>query len=192
MMLEAIKTLKTSLRALAVITALTGVLYPLLVTCLAQSVFPRQAQGRLLKRDGVVVGSDLLAQKFSSPAYFHARPSAADYATIPSGASNLSQTSIALKTAVSERQASLEPNAPADLLTASGSGLDPHISSEAARFQLHRVADARALSAEEAMHLEELVLQFTEKPQFLFLGKERLNVLRLNLRLDQDFPKKAL
>src|SRR6202011_2202610 len=129
-----------------------------------------------------LVGSDLLAQKFENPKYFWPRPSAADYATIASGASNKGPTSADLKKSIDERRAKFGNDAAVDLLTASGSGLDPHISPEAARSQIPRVAAARKMSIQQ---IAALVDQTIEQPQLGFLGEPRVNVLRLNRGLDQ-------
>ncbi len=125
----------------------------------------------------------LLAQKFTGDKYFWPRPSACDYATVPSGASNLGPTSAALQSNVAARVALLGTNAPADMLYASGSGLDPHISPEAARFQVKRVAAARTA---EVAKVSALVERFIEPLQWGFLGEPRVNVLKLNLALDQQ------
>jgi K+-transporting ATPase ATPase C chain len=176
------KTIIQSLRIYIVLTLLTGILYPLAMTGIAQLLFPRQANGSKIIENGKFIGSDLLAQKFESPRYFWPRPSAADYATVASGASNKGPTSADLKKSIDERQAKFGNKAPVDLLTASGSGLDPHISPEAARSQIQRVADARKMSIQQ---ISVLVDQATEQPQFGFLGEPRVNVLRLNQALDQ-------
>jgi K+-transporting ATPase ATPase C chain len=182
-------------RVLLVLTLLTGVLYPLFVTGVAQLAFHRQANGSLVKRSGRVVGSKLLAQKFESNRYFWPRPSAADYATVPSGASNKGPTNADLRAAVAERTARIRAvnnltvgtPIPPDLLYDSGSGLDPHISPEAARLQITRIAAARGLTVE---HVTALVNQSIELPSFGFLGEPRVNVLLLNLAVDeQDFPR---
>ena len=143
------KTTLHALRILLVFTLLTGVIYPLAVTGISKVLFAKKANGSLVVSDGKIFGSELLAQKFDSPQYFWSRPSAADYATIASGASNKGPTSGDLANAIDERRAKLGPGAPGDLLTASGSGLDPHISPEAAEFQLPRVAAERKLPPEK-------------------------------------------
>jgi potassium-transporting ATPase KdpC subunit len=176
------KTIIQSLRIYIVLTLLTGIFYPLAMTGIAQLLFPKQANGSKIVENGKVIGSDLLAQKFESPRYFWPRPSAADYATVASGASNKGPTSADLKKSIDERQAKFGNDAPVDLLTASGSGLDPHISPEAARSQIQRVAKARKMSIQQ---ISALVDQATEQPQFGFLGEPRVNVLRLNQTLDQ-------
>lgn len=176
-----IKPIITSLRALIVLTLLTGVAYPLVVTVIGQAVFPTQAHGSLVKSADTLTGSSLLAQKFTAQKYFWPRPSAADFGTVASGASNQGFTSKKLVDAVAERRTALGAAAPSDLLYASASGLDPHISVEAARFQIARVAAARSLAPDI---LAVLVGQATEPPQFGFLGQARVNVLKLNLALD--------
>ena len=175
------KTILQSLRILLALTALTGFIYPLVVTGISHLAFPSAATGSLVKRGDQFVGSALLAQKTESPAYFWPRPSAADYATVASGASNLGPTSDALKKAVAERRAKFGGTAPADLLTASGSGLDPHISPEAARQQAGRIARERKLPLDQ---IESLIERITEHPQFGIFGEPRANVLALNLALD--------
>jgi K+-transporting ATPase ATPase C chain len=171
-----------SIRALLVLTILTSVAYPLAITGLAQAFFRDQANGSLVKNGGQLAGSTLLAQKFTTPRYFWPRPSAADFATVASGASNQGFTSRKLLDGVNERRAALGVNAPADLLYASGSGLDPHISPEAARYQVARVAAARGIPAAK---LAALVQKSIEPPQLGFLGQARVNVLLLNRALDQ-------
>lgn len=176
------KTTLQSIRIYIVLTLLTGIIYPLVMTGLAQLIFPKQANGSRIIENGKLIGSDLLVQKFESPRYFWPRPSAADYATVPSGASNKGPTSADLKKSIDERRTKLGKDAPVDLLTASGSGLDPHISPEAAQFQVARVARERRLPNEQ---IATLVQQATEPPQFGFLGEPRVNVLQLNRLLDR-------
>src|SRR6202040_3026362 len=171
------KTIFQSLRIYLVLTLLTGVLYPLAMTGVAQLLFPRQANGSRIVENGKLVGSDLLVQKFESPRYFWPRPSSADYATVPSGASNKGPTSADLKKSIDERRAKIGSAAPVDLLTASGSGLDPHITPEATRSQIPRVAAARNISIQK---ISQFVDQTIERPQFGFLGEPRVNVVRLN------------
>ena len=179
-----------ALRMFAVMTILTGVLYPLGVTAISQVAFHSQANGSVVSADGKEVGSELLAQKFESTGYFWPRPSAADYGTVASGASNKGPISKDLKDKIEERKAALRKahelpaNAPVpdDLVTASGSGLDPHISPEAARFQIPRVAKARELNAQL---LEDLLKAQTESRQMGLFGEPRVNVLKLNLALDK-------
>ena len=176
------KTILQSIRIYLILTLLTGILYPLAMTGVAQLLFPKQANGSRIIENGKLVGSDLIAQKFESPRYFWPRPSSADYATVPSGASNKGPTSADLKKSIDERRAKFGKDAPVDLLTASGSGLDPHISPEATRLQISRVASARNMSIQQ---IAKIVDQTIEAPQLGFLGEPRVNVLKLNLALDQ-------
>jgi len=176
------KTILQSLRIYLVLTLLTGILYPLAMTGIAQLLFPKQANGSRIVWNDKLIGSELMAQKFESARYFWPRPSGADYATVPSGASNKGPTSADLKKSIEERRAEFGSDAPVDLLTASGSGLDPHITPEAAHSQISRVAAARNLPTQK---ISALVDQTIEPPQFGFLGEPRVNVVRLNQALDQ-------
>lgn len=176
------KTLIQSLRMLLLLTILTGVLYPILITVLAGACFHDKANGSLITSNNTLIGSSLLAQKCEKEEFFWPRPSGCDYGTVPSGASNLGPTSAALAKALDDRRKQIGENAPVDLLTASGSGLDPHISPEAALFQIGRIAKARNLSTSR---LEEIVRIHTESPQFQILGSPRVNVFALNIALNQ-------
>jgi potassium-transporting ATPase KdpC subunit len=172
-------------------TLLTGLVYPLMVTGIAQLIFPYQANGSLIKRDERVNGSELIGQYFTDPKYFWGRPSATTpfpYNAAASSGSNLGPTNPALEQAVQTRikaLKSVDPGnnlpIPVDLVTASASGLDPHISVAAALYQVSRVARERGLSDEQVLLLVE---QFTEKRQLGFLGEARVNFLKLNLALD--------
>ena len=184
-------TLRPALVLFLVLTLLTGVAYPLLVTGLAQALFPSQAHGSLILREGKPVGSTLIGQSFSSPGHFWGRPSAtgpmANNAAASSG-SNLGPMNPALTDAVKARVAALraaDPSntaaIPVDLVTASASGLDPHISLAAAQYQLGRVARERKLSTEAA---QLLIDQSTQRPLLGLLGEPVVNVLQLNLALD--------
>jgi K+-transporting ATPase ATPase C chain len=175
------KDILTSFRAILVLTVITSVAYPLLITGIGHLAVPSQANGSLVKSGDHVVGSELLAQKFAGTKYFWPRPSAADYGTVASGASNQGYTSKKNLDAIDGRRAALGVNAPADLLTASGSGLDPDISPEAARYQIPRIAAARNLPAET---IAKLVDSAIRAPQFGFLGQSRVNVLALNRAVD--------
>lgn len=185
-------TFLPALRLLLALTALTGLAYPLVVTGVARLAFPHQANASLVTRGDQVIGSELLAQSFTNPTHFWPRPSAGDFATVPSGASNLGPTSDKLQQAIAARAARLraahglsaDAPVPAELLLASGSGLDPHLSPEAARFQIERIARARGLDAAGRARLAARVEQHIEPPQLGFLGEPRVNVLRLNLALD--------
>ncbi|WP_374035643.1 K(+)-transporting ATPase subunit C [Bdellovibrio bacteriovorus] len=176
------KNLIVSVKMFLVLSVLTGILYPLAVTGLGQLLFPYQANGSLLEKEGQVVGSELIAQKFVSPRYFWPRPSAGDYATVASGASNAGPTSENLKQAVAERQAQ---GLSREMLFTSGSGLDPHVSPTAVKSQMQRIVQARALSAEQTVLVERLIEEYTEGRQGGLLGEKRVNILKLNLALDE-------
>jgi len=194
------KVILQAIRQTLVWTVICGIAYPVVMTVFSQLVFPEQANGSLVMRDGKIIGSALLAQQFTGSNYFWPRPSACTYGTGPTGlvassGSNLGPTSGALQTNVQNNTAAfisgnnLPTNTvvPADIVFASASGLDPHISPEAARLQIARVAAARGLSADQVTGL---VQKFTEGPQWGFLGEPRVNVLLLNVALDELEPKK--
>jgi K+-transporting ATPase ATPase C chain len=169
-----------------VLTALTGIIYPLAVTLFAGRAFPFQARGSIVYSGNVPIGSSLIAQAGDS-VHFMPRPSAGGYSTVPSGASNLGPTSRALQKAISERAVYWGKSVneiPADLLFSSGSGLDPHISPEAALFQLERIARVRGFTAGQKSDLAKKIAARTEKLQWGMFGRERVNVLLLNCYLD--------
>jgi K+-transporting ATPase ATPase C chain len=182
---------RAALVSLAVLTVVTGVVYPVVVTAIAQLVFPHQANGSLIVKDGKVVGSALIGQPFDDPKYFWGRPSATSpfgYNAASSSGSNLSPTNPDLIKAVQSRVDALrtaDPGntapVPVDLVTASGSGLDPHITPAAALYQVQRVAKARGM---DAAVVRQLVEQHIEGRTFGVLGERRVNVLALNLALD--------
>jgi K+-transporting ATPase ATPase C chain len=182
---------RTALMVFAVLSLLTGVVYPLTMTAIAQVVFPHQANGSVILQDGRAVGSELIGQPFAGEKYFWGRPSATGpvaYNAAASTGSNLGPTNPALLDAVRNRIAAIRAAhpyqtgpVPIDLVTGSASGLDPHISPAAADYQISRVAGARALSSEE---VQRLVREHTEDRTLGLLGEPRVNVLRLNLALD--------
>lgn len=179
-----------------VLTALLGIVYPLAVTVLAQLIFPEKAEGSLIMKNGEVIGSRLIGQPFSGPAYFHSRPSAAGkgYDGTSSSGTNLGPTSkkliedqVSVAVAARRKEKPGTP-VPVDLVTSSASGLDPHITPAAAEFQVARVARERRIS-EEAVR--QLVREHTEGRTFGVLGEPRVNVLELNLKLDELQPAQA-
>ena len=184
----------TSILMTIVTTLLLGVAYPLIVTALAQLLFPKQANGSLITANGKIVGSRLISQPFSSPGYFRSRPSAAGAAGYDAGSSsgsNLGPTNKALIDRMNGDIPKLQAENPAipvpmDLVTTSGSGLDPHISPDAATFQIPRIARERRMSES---NVRTLIDQHTEARQLGFLGEPRVNVLELNLDLDTNFPR---
>jgi potassium-transporting ATPase KdpC subunit len=186
-----LKELRVAFVMLVVMTALTGLVYPLVVTGIAQGVFSKQANGSLIERDGKAVGSALIGQPFGDPKYFWTRPSATSpypYNAAASSGSNQGPLNPALAEAVEGRIKALrdaDPDnkalVPVDLVTASASGLDPHISPAAAEYQIARVAKARGI---DAAKVRALVAEHTEGRQLGFLGEPRVNVLSLNLALD--------
>lgn len=183
--------LRPALSLFALLTLLTGVVYPLFLTAAAQLIFPHQANGSLITREGAVVGSELIGQSFTSPQYFWGRPSAtggSPYNGAASGGSNLGPNNLALVDAVTERAARLRECAsdkslpiPVDLVTASGSGLDPHISIAAAKYQAERVARLRGV---DGTKIDALIAEHAERPRVPGLGEPVVNVLALNLALD--------
>jgi len=196
-----LRLVRSAIVVLVALTVITGLIYPLAMTGIAQVLFPKQAQGSLIERNGTVVGSELIGQVFESDKYFHGRPSAttapdpndstktvpAPYNAANSGASNLGPSNKALIDRVQGdmdklKQQNPSTPIPADLVTTSASGLDPHISPEAALFQVPRIAKARKLPEDR---IRQLVTDHTEERFLGLLGEPRVNVLLLNLALDQ-------
>ncbi len=201
-----LKQLRPALVMIVALTLITGILYPLAITGAAQVIFPRQANGSLVERDGKVIGSDLIGQNFTGEKYFHGRPSATTepdpkdpsktvpvpYAADNSGASNLGPTAKALVDRVKDDAGKLKaenPSAPVpvDLVTTSASGLDPDITPAAAEFQVPRVAKARGISEDR---LRQLIADNTTDRTLGILGEKRVNVLALNLALDAATAEK--
>lgn len=177
------KELFVSIRALAFFTVITGIVYPLSITFLGNGIFANRSKGSIVTHENTNIGSELIAQEFKQPKYFWARPSAAKYDGNASAGSNLSLTTSDLIKSVRERETQ---GAIAEMRFTSGSGLDPHISPEAALSQLTRVAEARKL---KVIDLVPLVNEAIEKRQFGILGQKRVNVLLLNWTIDKRFGK---
>uniref|UniRef100_I2Q6V8 Potassium-transporting ATPase KdpC subunit n=1 Tax=Desulfovibrio sp. U5L TaxID=596152 RepID=I2Q6V8_9BACT len=186
---DALKQMKPALLILVVLTILTGAVYPGVITGVSQILFPGQADGSLIEKNGKIIGSALIGQPFADPAHFQGRPSAISpkpYDAATSSGSNLGPTNPDYLATVKERADALrqengESPVPVELVTASGSGLDPHISPAAAFYQVPRVAKAAGL---DPNRVQALVVQHVEGRQFGVLGEERVNVLKLNLALD--------
>jgi K+-transporting ATPase ATPase C chain len=187
------KTIIISFKIFLFFTILTGTIYPLFVTGIAQVLFPSKANGSLIVEGNKAIGSKLIGQQFDSTKYFTSRPSAISYNPLPSGGSNFGLTNVKLKDLVKERKIhfmafnkidSLKV-IPSEMLFSSASGLDPHISPEAALLQIDRIAEARHFDSNHKQKLLQSVNALTEAPQFLCLGKNRINVLILNIELDQ-------
>jgi len=187
------KNLITAILMTLVTTVLLGLVYPLVVTGLAQVIFPAKANGQLIARNGQVIGSEIIGQPFSSPGYFRSRPSAAGAAGYDAGASSGSNLGPTSKKLIDRVKADVEKlqaenpgkPIPVDLVTTSASGLDPHISPAAAEFQVPRVARERGMSEDE---VRRVIADFTEGRQLGLLGEPRVNVLLLNLKLDEIKP----
>lgn len=186
------KTLIVSLKIFLFFTVLTGIIYPLFVTGIAQIVIPSKANGSMIIKDNKAIGSELIGQQFDSSIYFTSRPSANSYNTLPSGGTNYGLTNSKLKKLVDVRrrkfiafnQLDSLVEIPSEMLFASASGLDPHISPEAALLQVDRIAKVRGFSPSQKQQLIDLLHNKSEKPQFTLLGEPRINVLALNLDLD--------
>jgi potassium-transporting ATPase KdpC subunit len=188
------RNLITSVLMTVATTVLLGIIYPLVVTGLAQLMFPRKANGQLIQKDGKIVGSAIIGQGFSGSRYFHSRPSAAGtgYDAANSAGSNLGPTNQKLIDRVKGDVASAQPDnprtpVPIDFVTTSASGLDPHITPASAEFQLPRIARERGATPDQ---LRDLLREHTEGRQLGILGEPRVNVLELNLDLDERFPAK--
>ncbi len=186
------KQIIQSLKMLLLMTLLTGIFYPLLITAIAQLFFNDKANGSLYVRNNEVRGSFLIGQNFSDNIYFHSRPSSIDYNPMPSGGSNLALTSKLLFQQFKERKRNFDlinsldstKQVPSEMLFASASGVDPDISKEAAYLQVPRIVRARKLNDNAAIGIYKLIDEITTKPDLRIFGKERVNVLKLNIALD--------
>ena len=187
------KSLIISLKIFLFFTILTGIVYPIFITGIAQILFPRQANGSLILKRDKIIGSELIGQNFDTIFYFSSRPSAVSHNPLPSGGSNYGLTNAKLKHSVDSirkqfiayNQLGNNIEIPSEMLFASASGLDPHISPKAALLQIDRIAKARNYNALQKDKLLQCVKAHTEEPQFLCLGEERVNVLLLNLDIDK-------
>jgi len=187
------KQLIISLKIFLFLTILTGVIYPLFITGIAQVIFPAKANGSLVFRDNKAIGSELIGQQFDSSIYFSSRPSAISYNPLPSGGSNYGLTNIKLKNSVDTckkhfiafNQLDSLTEIPSEMLFASGSGLDPHISPEAAYLQVGRISKARNFNNYQKQKLIKCIKNLIELPQYFCLGDERINVLLLNVETDK-------
>lgn len=194
------KTLIISLKIFLFFTVLTGIIYPLFVTGIAQVVFSYKANGSLIVKNNQVIGSELIGEQFDSAIYFTSRPSAVSYNPLPSGGSNYGLTNQKLKNLVEARKHEfLAFNnldsltaIPSEMLFASGSGLDPHISPNAAMLQIERISKQRNFDKDQKQKLVQSVAGLSEPPQFLCLGEKRVNVLLLNLELDKLDKNKTI
>jgi potassium-transporting ATPase KdpC subunit len=181
-----------SLKIFGFFTLLTGIVYPLLVTGIAQVFFPEKANGSLIKKNNEIIGSMLIGQQFDSSIYFSSRPSAILYNPLPSGGSNYGLTNAKLKEQVYERKQRFTAEnkldsltfVPSEMLFSSASGLDPHISPKAALLQVERITQSRNFNAVQKQKLEQLIKNQIEPRQFFCLGEKRINVLVLNIELD--------
>lgn len=187
------KTVIISLKIFLLFTLLTGAIYPLLVTGIAQVLFHRKANGSLILKDNILIGSELIGQKFDTSIYFMSRPSAILYNPLPSGGSNYGLTNSKLKNLVDERkkhfitfnQLDSLSELPSEMLFASASGLDPHISPDAAFVQVERITKVRKFNISQKQRLLQYIKENTEYPQLMLLGEMRINVLNLNIELDK-------
>jgi potassium-transporting ATPase KdpC subunit len=183
-----------ALKFLIVMIILTGVIYPLFMTGVAQITFPGKANGSLIMKDGKIIGSELIGQKFDSTIYFWSRPSDIDYNPIPSCGSNFGPTSEKLRKQVADRRILFAGknsiadtlSIPKEMIFASASGLDPHISPEAALMQVDRIVKARNFNISQKQRLIQSIKAHTEQPQFLLFGEKRVNVLLLNLEVENN------
>lgn len=187
------KTLFIALKIFIFFTILTGIVYPLIVTGIAQLVFPSNANGSLIVKDNKIIGSELIGQQFDTTIYFSSRPSTISYNPLPSGGSNYGLTNVKLKSQVDERkkkfialnQLDSATEIPSEMLFASASGLDPQISQKTALLQVDRIVKVRNFNSAQKEEIMKSIKNLTESPQFRIFGQERINVLKLNIELDK-------
>ena len=182
-----------ALRILAVMTVLTGIMYPVAMTFLSLALFPYQAKGSMIEKNGTIIGCEFIGQGFMSDKYFNSRPSAIGYNPMPSSGTNWGPTDKRMADSAKARSAqftiqntlSAGTPVPKEMLFASASGVDPHISPEAAQLQIERIAKVRGFNSEQTSSLKKLVEKFTQGPQMKLFGDPRVNVLMLNLAVDE-------
>jgi K+-transporting ATPase ATPase C chain len=188
-----IKQFVTGLKYMIIMTVLTGIIYPAIVTLTAQLLFRDKANGSLVIVGGSIRGSKLIGQKYENPGYFWSRPSAIGYNPLPSGGSNLGPANPELRKEIIMRESEFKElndlpdslkSLPSEMICSSASGLDPDISPEAAMLQVHRVAEARSMNSKQEEQLKELIVSMSENQRFSVLGEPRINVFLLNLRTD--------
>ncbi len=187
------KTLYISLKIFLFFTVLTGIIYPLFVTGIVQLTLTAKANGSLIRKNNKLIGSELIGQRFDTAIYFNSRPSAVSYNPLPSGGSNFGLTNARLKHSadllkrqfIVFNQLDTLSEIPSEMIFASASGLDPHISPKAALLQVERIAKVRQFDSSKKRHLLESISELSESPQYLLLGEQRINVLLLNLKLDE-------
>ena len=187
------KTLIISLKIFLFFTVLTGIIYPLFVTAIAQITFPARANGSLIVKNNKIIGSELIGQRFDTLIYFSSRPSAVSYNPLPSGGSNFGLTNAKLNHSVDSlkkqfiifNQLDSLTEIPSEMVFASASGLDPHISPKAALLQLERISKVRHFNVSQNQLVLKAINELSESPEFTFLGESRINVLLLNLKLDE-------
>jgi K+-transporting ATPase ATPase C chain len=186
------KQFLTGLKFLALMIIITGILYPGMVTIVTNIFLSKKAHGSLIEKDGLIIGSELIGQNFESQKYFWSRPSVVNYNPLPSGGSNLGHLNPALRNTIVDRRSNFmkinklqeDKKVPSEMITASASGLDPHISPADALMQVERISIARGMDREQQDQLVKIIHDLTEKPQFSILGESRINVFSLNLMLD--------
>ncbi|MFA6468737.1 MAG: potassium-transporting ATPase subunit KdpC [Bacteroidota bacterium] len=182
-----------AVRLLLTMTVLTGIIYPVAMTFLAASLFPYQAKGSLVEKNGGIIGSELIGQKFTADKYFHSRPSGIDYNPLPSGGTNWGPTDTRMADSAKDRSVRFriqnnlaeEIVVPTEMLFSSASGVDPHISPEGARLQMKRIARTRGFSPEQTASFKILVERFIQGPEMELFGNPRVNVLMVNIALDE-------
>ena len=187
------KNLIIAIKLFCILTIITGIIYPLAITGFAQIAFPQKANGSMITKNQSIIGSELIGQQFTKPEYFWGRPSAINNNPVPSGGSNLNPVGDTLKAQIQARIDTIRKyhgnvqinEIPKDLLFSSASGVDPHISPEAAYFQVNRIANYRHFTEEQKNKIKQIIISLLEKPVLYIFGEARINVLELNLKLSE-------